>query len=64
MLYKTTFVAIVYLFLNCELFIDFFLKKIDGAVDIDGVITNKGEVIRFVVFILMFVAIEALVDAA
>jgi hypothetical protein len=61
MLYKAFFVGIVYLFLNCEMFFDFILKKIDGAMSMDNTITNKGEIIRFIMFMFMFLFIESFV---
>ena len=50
--------TIVYLFINTDIFFEYILKKLDGTVDYNNNITNKGEIIKYIIIIMTFILIE------
>lgn len=59
-LFNIILVSLLYLFLNTNIYNEYFLKRVDGAIDMNNTITNKGEIIKFIAFVIMYIIISLL----
>lgn len=55
---KLLFICVIYLLLNSDLLCMALLNNISGATTIDGNLTNKGEIIKFIIFVVCFIGID------
>lgn len=58
LVFKLIIISMIYLFINTDIFYDFVLSKIPLATTADGNTTNKGEIVKYIVFIVAFIALD------
>lgn len=54
MIINLIMVASLYLFLNTKIFFEYIIKNVEGTTNIDNSLTNKGEIVKFLVFIIFY----------
>lgn len=55
-LFNIIIISLIYLYTNSEMFFNYILKKFDGAVKMDSnTLTHKGEIIKYIIFILLYI---------
>ena len=58
LLMKVFVISLIYIFINTDIFFEYALKKINGTISFDNKITNKGEFIKYFLFIMGFIILN------
>jgi len=62
-LYKFFIVSFIYIFIHTEVFIDFVLINMKDAIDpVSKDVTTIGEILRYIIFIILYMIMEIFFD--
>lgn len=53
-------ISALYLFLNTSIFLEYVLKRFNNAIETNNTITNRGEIIKYIIFIIGYIFILAI----
>lgn len=54
------FIFVIGFIIFSDLFISSFLNSIDGAVDVDGIVTTKGTIVQLMVLTIAYIVVDLL----